>query len=429
MTTMMIAFVLFVSLIVFLFINVPIAVAIGLATVVGFLYAGMDVMAAAQRMLASVNSFTLLAIPFFMFAGATMQVGGMSRRLVRFANSLVSSWPGGLAQVQVLSTMFFAALSGSSPATTAAIGSALIPEMKEKGYPAEFAAGLQAVAGTIGTILPPSIPMVVYCVVTNQSIGKLFAAGFIPGILMGLALMAVVYYKAKKHKYGSVEKAPASEVWASFKDAVWALLVPILILGGIYSGVFTPTEAGAVASVYALFIGLFVYKELNFKNIMEVFLKSASNTAMVLFIIAASGVFSWLMNIKGVAAMTGQWFASASGSAEGFMFLFILLGLVVGFFMETVSMILIITPVLYPVAVKFGIDPIHFGMVMTMILSLGMATPPVGENLYIAAGIAKVNFESICKSVIPFVAISLIVIFLVAYVPWLALAIPRMLYP
>ncbi len=424
----MTAVVLFSSLIGFLILNIPIAVAIGLASIVGFVYSGIDLMAVAQQMLASVNSFTLLAIPFFMLAGSLMQTGGMSRRLVRFAHALVSTWPGGLGHVQVLASMFFAALSGSSPATTAAIGSALIPQMEEKGYPPEFAGSVQAVSGTIGTIIPPSIPMVVYGVATGQSIGKLFAAGFIPGILLGLGLMLVVYYKSKKHHYGTIEKFCSDELWSSFKEAFWALMVPVIILGGIYSGMFTPTEAGAVASVYGLIIGIFVYKELKMDNILQVFTSATANTAMVLLIIASSSVFSWLMTIKGVAAAVGQWFGAVSGSPTGFMVLFILLGLFLGCFMETVSIILIVTPVLYPVAMKFGIDPILFGIVMTMTLSLGMATPPVGENLYIAASISKVRFEKICKNIVPFIAISIAIIFFVAFVPKIALFLPGLLY-
>jgi len=423
-----IALVLFSSLVVFLLLNVPIAIAIGLASLTGFLYSGIDLMAVAQRMLASVNSFTLLAIPFFMLAGSLMQTGGMSRRLVRFANSMVSTLPGGLGHVQVLASMFFAALSGSSPATTAAIGSALIPQMKEKGYPPEFAGSIQAVSGTIGTIIPPSIPMVVYGVATGQSIGKLFAAGMIPGILMGAGLMVVVYYKSKKNNYGSIGRFSSSELWASFKDAIWALMVPIIILGGIYSGMFTPTEAGAVASVYGLLVGWFIYKELKLTNILQVFSSAAANTAMVLLIIASSSVFSWLMTIKGVAATVGQWFGAVSGSPTGFLVLFILLGLFLGCFMETVSIILIVTPVLYPVAMKFGIDPILFGIVLTMTLSLGMATPPVGENLYISASIAKVRFELICKNILPFIVISISIIFLIAFVPKIALFLPGLLY-
>lgn len=424
----MTAFVLFSSLIGFLILNIPIAVAIGLASVVGFVYSGIDLLAVAQRMLGSVNSFTLLAIPFFMLAGSFMQVGGMSKRLVRFAHALVSTLPGGLAHVQILASMFFAALSGSSPATTAAIGSALIPQMEEKGYPPDFSGAVQAVAGTIGTIIPPSIPMVVYGVASGQSIGKLFIAGFIPGILMGFMLMVIAYVISKKRGYGSTEKTSPGEVWASFKESFWALMVPIIILGGIYSGMFTPTEAGAVASVYALFIGVFVYKDLKPKDVVQVFISSAANTAMVLLIIASSSVFSWLMTIQGVAAAVGQWFGTVSGSPAGFFVLFILLGLFLGCFMETVSIVLIITPVLYPVAMKFGIDPIHFGIVMTMVLSLGMATPPVGENLYIAASIAKVGFEKICKRILPFIIAAIATIFAVAFIPDLALFLVKLLY-
>lgn len=424
----MTALILFASLILFLILGVPISVAIGGAALVGFVYSGLDFMAFAQRMISSINVFTLLAIPFFMLAGSLMQTGGMSKRLVRFANALISPLPGGLGHVQVLGSMFFAALSGSSPATTAAIGSALIPEMKGKGYPSEFSGAVQAVSGTIGTIIPPSIPMVVFGVATGQSIGKLFAAGFIPGIIFGVALMFVVYYKCKKHGYGYIGKFSFSELWVSFKDAFWALMVPVIILGGIYSGQFTPTEAGAVACVYGMIVGVFVYKELTIKNIISVFISATANTAMVLLIIATSCTFSWLMTFKGVASLMGGWFESVSGSPAGFLTLFVFLGLFLGCFMETVSIILIITPVLYPVALKFGIDPIHFGIVMTMVLSLGMATPPVGENLYIAASIAKVKFERLCKDAVPLVAICIVVIFIIAFVPKIALFLPGLFY-
>ena len=267
-----VAIVLFGVLVIALILGIPVAAAIGTATLVSFIYVDLPLAAMAQRMYASVDSFTLLAIPFFMFAGALMESGGMSRRLVRFANSIVGTLAGGLAHVQVLASCFFAALSGSSPATTAAIGSALIPEMKREGYPPEFAAAVQSVSGTVGTIIPPSIPMVVYGVVANQSIGKLFIAGFLPGLIYGLCLMVVVYIISKKRGYISASTTEFSlkEVWNSFKDAIWALLVPIVILGGIYFGIFTPTEAGAVAAVYGLLAGIFIYKELDGKKIVDI---------------------------------------------------------------------------------------------------------------------------------------------------------------
>jgi len=425
---MTVAGVLFGTLVVGLALGIPIAVAIGMSVLISFCSVGMPLAAMAQRMYAAVNSFTLLAIPFFMLAGSLMEVGGMSRRLVRFANSLVGILAGGLAHVQVLASCFFAALSGSAPATTAAIGSALIPEMKKKGYPAEFSAAVQSIAGTVGTIIPPSIPMVVYGVVANESIGKLFAAGFIPGLMYGLGLMILIYFISKKRGYVSAGKFSAHECWVSFKDAIWALLVPIIILGGIYSGIFTPTEAGAVAAVYGLLAGVFIYKELNINNIIDVFTKSATNTAMVLLIIAASSAFSWIMTVKGVASLVGTWFATVSGGPVVFMLLVFLLLLFMGCFMETIASVLIVTPVLLPVAKSIGIDPILFGIVITMTLSLGMSTPPVGENIYIAASIANVTFEQLVKNLWPFIIVAILVILLVTFIPGIALFLPNLFY-
>ena len=426
---MSIAAVLFGSLVVGLILGVPIAVAIGLSVVVSFLFVDMPLAAMAQRMYAGVSTFTLMAIPFFMLAGALMETGGMSRRLVRFANSLIGMLAGGLAHVQILASMFFGALSGSAPATTAAIGSALIPEMSRRGYSREFSAAVQAVAGTVGTIIPPSIPMVVYGVVASQSIGKLFAAGMVPGILYGLGLMVVVYFVARKKDYVSATEFSLKECWLSFKDAIWALLVPIIILGGIYSGIFTPTEAGAVAVVYGLLAGFFIYKELDLKKLIEVMAKASTNTAMVLLIISAAAAFSWLLNIQGVAALVGGWFATAAGGGPFvFMTLVVLLLLFMGCFMETVASVLIVTPILLPVAISLGIDPIHFGIVIVMTLSLGMSTPPIGENLYIAASIAGVSFEKLIGNIWPFFIVAVAVILLVAFVPFISLMLPNLLY-
>ncbi len=425
---MSIGLILFIALIVGLGLGVPIAVAIGMSVLISFIVVGLPMEAAVQRMYAAVDSFTLMAIPFFMLAGSLMEGGGMSKRLVRFANSLVGTFAGGLAHVQVLGSCFFAALSGSSPATTAAIGSALIPEMTKKGYPPAFSAAVQSVAGTIGPIIPPSIPMVVYCVIASESIGEIFAAGVLPGLLYGGALMVLIYIIAKKNKYGTTEVFALREVWDSFKDAIWALLVPLIILGGIYSGIFTPTEAGAVAAVYGLLAGIFIYKELNLKNIASVFIASASNTAMVLLIVAASCSFSWLLNIKGVAAQIGTWFMANATSQTVFLLLVFALLLFMGCFMETIASVLIVTPILLPVAQSLGINTIFLGLVICMTLSLGMATPPVGENLYIACSIANVSFEELIKNVWPFILAAMVAILLVIFIPEIGLWLPSLIY-
>ncbi len=425
---MIVTIILFGGLVLFLLLGFPIAIAIFLATLAGFLYCDVSLAQMVQRMFASVNSFTILAIPFFMLAGSLMETGGMSKRLVRFAHSLVCWLSGGLAHVQVLSSAFFAALSGSAPATTAAMGGILIPEMKQKEYPAEFAAAVQAVAGTVGPIIPPSIPMVVYGVFASESIGALFAAGIIPGILYCLGFSVLIYFMSKKHKYGSTEKFCPTEVWKSFKDAIWALLVPIIILGGIYSGIFTPTEAGAVAAVYGLGAGIFIYHELDIQSLKKCLAGAAVNTAMVMLIFASSSAFSWLMTSQGVAKLVGSWFAAVSSSSTVFYILVILLLLFMGCFMETLASILLVCPVLLPVASSLGIDLVHFGIVVTMTLCLGMATPPVGECLYIASSIAGVKFESLLKHVWPFIISAIVVILLVTFIPDLALFIPNLLY-
>lgn len=424
----MIALILFGLLIFNLAIGVPIAVAIGVSTLITFVYVGFPLSALAARMFAGVNSFTLLAIPFFMLAGALMSEGGMSRRLVRLANSIVGTLPGGLAHVQVLASMFFAALSGSSPATTAAIGGALIPEMNKKGYPKKFTAAIQSVAGTVGTIIPPSIPMVAFGVAGSLSIGKLFAAGFVPGILYGASLMIVIYFVSKKRHFISATTFSYKELWISFKDAIWALLVPVIILGGIYSGFFTPTEAGAVACAYGLFAGVFIYKELNLRNLQTVFIQSVMNSAMVLLIISAASVFSWILSIKGVAAMVGTWFAEVSGNQNIFLLLVAALLLFMGCFMETVASVLIVTPILLPVSNALGIDPIHFGIIVIMALSLGMSTPPVGENMYIAASISGITLEELLSEIWVLIFAAIVSILLVVFFPSLALFLPRLLY-
>lgn len=420
--------VLFGSLFVGLFGGIPIAVAIGLAALIGFVYAGIDLASYAQQMYSSIDTFTLLAIPFFMLAGTLMEEGGMSKRVVRLADAMFGRLTGGLAQVQVVSSTFFAAMSGSSPATTAAIGTALIPEMKHRGYPPEYAGAIQAVSGTIGTIIPPSIPMIIFGVSVGISVGKLFVAGIIPGIVYAGSLMVAVYITSKKKKLVSQTDFSWSEVWTAFKDAIWALLVPLIILGGIYFGVFTPTEAGAIACVYGFIASKWIYKELDLKTFRRVLAKASVNTSMVLLIIAASTTFSWLMSIQGISKIIGQWFAAVSSGKFIFLLLTLLLLLLLGCFIETIANILIVTPILYPVALSLGIDPIHFGIIIVVTLSLGMATPPVGENLYIAASIADVPFEKLLKDVVPFIFAAIIAILLITFIPQLSLFLPNLIF-
>lgn len=427
---MSIGIVLFVCLIVLLLGGIPIAACIGGATVIAMITSGLPLLNFASKVYSSVNSFTLMAVPFFMFAGSLMATGGMSRRLIRLASALVGWITGGLTHVMILASAFFAALSGSAPATCAAIGGMMIPEMKKKGFPAEFSAAVQCVAGTIGPIIPPSIPMVVYAICAGESVGALFAGGIIPGLIYAACLMVVSGLICKKKGFGAESKTKydGHETWEAFKDAIWALLVPVIVLGGIYSGVFTPTEAGAVAAAYGLIAGFFIYRELTFKDLLKILIDTAANTSLVLLIIGCAGAFTWVLTIKGIAAAVGAWFAAASSGKAIFMALTIILLLFMGCFMECCASVLMVVPILLPVATSLGISPIYFGVITVMTLSLGMATPPVGEDLYIAASIAGIKFEQEVKYVLPMVGAAIMAIVICAIFPDLVMFIPTLIY-
>lgn len=427
---MSIGIVLFVCLIVLLLGGIPIAACIGGATVIAMITSGLPLLNFASKVYSSVNSFTLMAVPFFMFAGSLMATGGMSRRLIRLASALVGWITGGLTHVMILASAFFAALSGSAPATCAAIGGMMIPEMKKKGFPAEFSAAVQCVAGTIGPIIPPSIPMVVYAICAGESVGALFAGGIIPGLIYAACLMVVSGLICKKKGFGAESKTKydGHETWEAFKDAIWALLVPVIVLGGIYSGVFTPTEAGAVAAAYGLIAGFFIYRELTFKDLLKILIDTAANTSLVLLIIGCAGAFTWVLTIKGIAAAVGAWFAAASSGKAIFMALTIILLLFMGCFMECCASVLMVVPILLPVATSLGISPIYFGVITVMALSLGMATPPVGEDLYIAASIAGIKFEQEVKYVLPMVGAAIMAIVICAIFPDLVMFIPTLIY-
>lgn len=427
---MSVGIVLFVCLIVLLLGGIPIAACIGGATVIAMITSGLPLLNFASKVYSSVNSFTLMAVPFFMFAGSLMATGGMSRRLIRLASALVGWITGGLTHVMILASAFFAALSGSAPATCAAIGGMMIPEMKKKGFPAEFSAAVQCVAGTIGPIIPPSIPMVVYAICAGESVGALFAGGIIPGLIYAACLMVVSGLICKKKGFGAESKTKydGHETWEAFKDAIWALLVPVIVLGGIYSGVFTPTEAGAVAAAYGLIAGFFIYRELTFKDLVKILIDTAANTSLVLLIIGCAGAFTWVLTIKGIAAAIGTWFAAASSGKAIFMALTIILLLFMGCFMECCASVLMVVPILLPVATSLGISPIYFGVIVVMTLSLGMATPPVGEDLYIAASIAGIKFEQEVKYVLPMVGAAIMAIVICAIFPDLVMFIPTLIY-
>lgn len=423
------ATIIFTSFAILALLNIPIAIVLGMSSVIALAMASnIPLMVVAQRMFTASDSFPLMAIPFFMMAGALMEGGGISRRLINLANKLVGSITGGLALVGILTCMFFAAISGSGPATVAAIGSIMVPAMVDAGYDRGFAAAVMASAGAIGVIIPPSIPMVTYGVVGGVSIGSIFLGGFGAGILVGLVLMIVSYIISKKRGYhGQSEKFSISAVVKATIDAFWALLMPVIILGGIYGGIFTPTEAAAVAVVYALVVGFFVYRELNLKDLPKVFVNTAVSTSVVMFIISTAQVFGWILTSERIPDAIAQGFIGFSQNPYVILFLINVLLLIVGCFMETNAAIIILAPIFLPLMVKLGIDPIFFGIVMVVNLAIGMITPPLGVNLFVACGISNITIERISKSVLPLLAGMIVALFLITYIPDISMFLPRIM--
>ncbi|MDQ0162396.1 TRAP transporter large permease [Aeribacillus alveayuensis] len=416
-----------VSLLILFTLSVPIAFSLGIASTLAVNTADMPMLVVIQRMFGSLDLFPLMAIPFFILAGNLMEAGGISKRLVNFANTLVGSLSGGLAIVAVVTSMFFAAISGSGPATTAAIGSILIPAMIARGYDRNFAGGVQAVSGELGVIIPPSIPLILYGVTAEVSISKLFIAGVIPGFLIAGSLMLVVFLISKKKGYKGEAKATTAERLKAFRKAFLALLMPVIILGGIYGGIFTPTEAAAVAVVYAFVIGCFVYRELKIKDLYKVFYNSAITTAIIMIIISTAGLFGWILTRERVPQEIASAFTSFTDSPIMFLILINLLLWVVGMFFETASSIIILAPILTPIAVAVGIDPVHFGIIMVVNLAMGMVTPPLGVNLFVAVQIANTTLEKITKSLLPFLFILIVDILIISYTPSLSMWLPSLI--
>jgi len=383
----------------------------------------------AQRMFTSVDSFPLMAIPLFMVAGSLMEGGGISRRLINFCNSLMGHFTGGLAMVAVLTCMLFAAISGSGPATVAAIGGIMIPEMEKAGYSKPFSAALMSVAGAIGVIIPPSIPMVNYGIAGGVSISTLFAAGFGPGILVGAALMIVAYFSSKKNGYGLVNKTNFSwkNVAVSFKEAFWALLMPIIVLGGIYGGIFTPTEAAAVAAVYGLIAGVFIYKELKVKELLPLLMNAGKSTAMVMVIVGAASSFGWILTSARIPDAIATFLIGLSSSKYVLLLVVNLFLLVVGCLMDVTASIIILTPIFMPIIAQFGINPVHFGIIMTVNLAIGMSTPPLGVNLFVSCGIAKISIAENAKAMVKFLIANVIALLLITYIEPISLFIPRLM--
>lgn len=415
--------------IVFMVIGVPIAIALGLsamATIVGSGKLPLDY--AAQITFTSIDSFPIMAIPFFVAAGVFMGAGGLSKRLLALADEMLGSLTGGLALATIATCMFFAAISGSGPATVAAIGSLTIPAMIERGYDKNFSAAVVASAGAIGVMIPPSNPFVVYGVSAQVSIGKLFVGGIMPGILTGLGLMAVSYWYSKKNGWkGEARERSLKTLMHAFWDAKWALMVPVIILGGIYGGIMTPTEAAALAAFYGLIIGIFVYKELNLKNIVNCFMEACSTSAVVIVLMAMATIFGYIMTLEQVPTKIAQFILGLTTNKIIILLLINVFLLWIGTFMEALAAIVILTPILLPVVTKVGVDPLHFGIIMVVNLAIGFITPPVGVNLFVASGIAKVKIEAIAKSVIPLLLTMLIILLLISYVPSISLFLTKIM--
>jgi C4-dicarboxylate transporter DctM subunit len=419
----MTAAVLFGSFAILLFLSVPIGISIGLATLITIFYSGsLPIEFLTKELVTSVDSFPLMAVPFFILAGEIMGKGGISERLFKFANAIVGNKTGGFAIATIITCMFFAAISGSGPATVAAIGGIMIPAMVRNGYDKKFATAVVAAAGSIGVIIPPSIPMVIYGVVGNASIGDLFIAGIVPGVLVGLSMILWAYYYSKKNGYkGLDEPTSFANIWKTFWEAKWALLIPVIILGGIYGGIFTPTEAAVIAVVYGLFAALVLYRELSLKDIPKILADSALTTATVLIIVGTATAFGRFLTIEQIPNKVANGMLSLSSNPLVIIILITILLLIVGTFMDTLAAIIILTPILLPIAIQIGYDPIHFGIIMVVNLAIGFITPPLGVNLFVASGISGLSIETLSRAVMPFFFAMLITLLLITFLPQLSL--------
>jgi C4-dicarboxylate transporter DctM subunit len=408
--------------------GMPISIALGL-TVLTFLFflATVPPEVVAQKLFSGIEKFEIMAIPFFILAGNFLTHGGVARRMIAFATSMVGHWHGGLALAGVLACALFAAVSGSSPATVVAIGSIMLPAMERAGFPRRYGAGVITTSGSLGILIPPSIPMVVYCVATSSSVGALFMGGVIPGILLAALLGAVAWNIARQRGYPRLPRATWRQRLRAFRESIWGLLLIVIVLGGIYGKLFTPTEAAAVSAVYAFVIAVFVYGDVKLRDVPRVLLDSAAMSAMLLYIITNAVLFSFLMAYENLPQTMGDWIIAHHLGVVPFLLVTNLLLLLAGNVMEPSSIILILAPILFPVAMKLGIDPVHFGVLITVNMEVGMCHPPVGLNLYVASGITRMGITELTVAVLPWLLAMLAFLLLVTYVPILSLWLPRLL--
>ncbi|GFM32033.1 TRAP transporter large permease [Desulfovibrio subterraneus] len=411
------------------FLGVPVAFALGLSvSLILFLFLDMPQVMITQNIYSGVDSFSFMAVPFFMLAGSFMSAGGVTKRLVNFAQAMVGSFTGGLAQAVAVSGMFFAAISGSSAATTAAIGSTMVNEMERKGYRRELATGIVAAGGTVGIVIPPSITLVVYGVIAGTSIGDLFVGGVVPGLLMGISMCVVSWWLAKKEGIPAEGAFSFANLFRSFRESFWALMTPVIIIGGIYGGVFTPTEAAAVAAMYGIFVGMFIYKELKLKDFPKIIFDAVIGTTLIMFIVGAAKVFGWMLTNLEIPHHIGAYVVSLTSSPFLFLLMMNVLLLVIGTMINASAAVVILTPIFLPVALQLGIDPLFFGVLMVVNLAIGCITPPVGLDLFVASAICKVPLERVMRASLPYLYALLVVLLVLTSLPILTTFLPSLLH-
>lgn len=410
--------------------GVPIGLSIGMAALIVFMISGMPLEMVPQTLFEGNNAFALVAVPFFILAGDILARGGISERIVHFAEATLGRIRGGLSIVSTLASMFIAAISGSGAATTAAVSSALLPQLREKGYDVDFSAALIAASGTTGVVIPPSVPMVLYAVIAGESVAKLFMAGFLPGALMGLGLIAFAIYVAQKRHYPASDIVSGKEKRRRLASASWGLMTPVIILGGIFSGLFTPSEAAAIAVDYTLLVAFFVYRSLDFKSLYKLVVNAGVTSALIMFIIATAKLFGWGLAFYQVPeAVAGAMLGVAGNQPAIIMLMIVTVVLLAGMFMETASALIILTPIFLPTISALGVNPLHFGIIMVIGLAIGMATPPVAINIYVAGAVSGLSIEEVSRAIIPMVIVLILVLLAITYLPGITLALPRLFWP